>query len=112
MFRNFFSAGEAVLDVQPDGILDVLHRLFVAVALAVAALQRRTGYKVSVRVGFDNNRQAQSLHAMDYNLTPEECRKYLTVTTSHPSRDRDTLRTHAGITSFVAWCPTFALLLG
>ena len=68
MFGNFFSIGEAVLDLQPDGVLDVLHRLFVAVVLAVAALQRRTGHGVSFRVGLDNNRQAQLLHAMDYKL--------------------------------------------
>src|SRR5271157_295143 len=60
--RVSWSLRDPVLNVQPDGVLNILHRLFVAFSLAVATLQRRAGHEVSVRVGFDHNRQSQVLH--------------------------------------------------
>jgi hypothetical protein len=41
--------------MQPDGILDVLDGLFVSVALAVEALERRTGNEVPAGIAFDND---------------------------------------------------------
>jgi len=60
--RNLFAIGEPVFDVQPDGILDIFDGLFVAVSLAVATLEGRARNEVTVRVGFDNDRQDNVFH--------------------------------------------------
>lgn len=63
MFRDFLAVGEAILDVQPDSILDVGYRFFVGVSLAVAALQRRAGNKIAVRVTLKNDGKRDLFHA-------------------------------------------------
>jgi hypothetical protein len=57
------AVSQAVLDVQSDGVLDVLHGLFVSVSLAVATLQGGTGNEVAVGVSFDNDGKSEALHA-------------------------------------------------
>lgn len=44
----FLAIRTTIFDVQPDGIFDVFHGLFVGVSLAVAALKRRAGNKIAV----------------------------------------------------------------
>jgi len=48
--------------MQTDGVLDVLHGLFVGIPLAVAALQRGTGDEIAVRVCFHNDGKDKMLH--------------------------------------------------
>ena len=48
--RNPFAGGEAILNMEMNSILDILHCLFVGFTLAVAALQCWAGNKVSVWV--------------------------------------------------------------
>ena len=46
---------EAILDMQPDGVLDVFHRLFVRVPLAIATLKRGARDEIALRVAFDDD---------------------------------------------------------
>ncbi len=45
-----------------NSILDILHCLFVGFSLAIAALQRWAGHKVSIVVGFDHDWQSEVFH--------------------------------------------------
>ncbi len=62
MFGNFLAACKAILDMQPDRILDVLHGFFVRISLAVTTLKPRTGNKVAVGVSFYHVRQRKLFH--------------------------------------------------
>jgi hypothetical protein len=60
--RDFFALGQAVLDVQLNGVLNVLDGFLVRVALAVAALKRGTGNEVAIGVRFDDDRKSNVFH--------------------------------------------------
>ena len=55
MFGNFLAVGDAVVNVQADGVLDVLHRLFVGVALAIATLKHGAGNEAAVRISLNGD---------------------------------------------------------
>ena len=55
---NFLAVGNAVFNVQSNGVLDGLDSLFVAVSLATASLERRARNEVTVRICFDNDERA------------------------------------------------------
>jgi hypothetical protein len=47
---NFLTVGDAVFDMETEGILDVCNGFFVGVPLAVTSLQRGTGNEVTVGI--------------------------------------------------------------
>jgi hypothetical protein len=57
---NFFSVGQAILDVQADGVFDILDRFFVGISLAIATLG--TGNKIAVGIGFNDDWKYQIPH--------------------------------------------------
>lgn len=59
---NLFAVGQPVLDVQPDGILDVVDSFFVRFALTVATLERRAGNETAIGVCFNDDRKRNVLH--------------------------------------------------
>ncbi len=63
---NLFSIGQSVFDVQLNGVLDVLNRFFVRIALAVAALERGAGNEKTIRVRFDDDGKSNVLHSCDH----------------------------------------------
>jgi hypothetical protein len=59
---NLLAVSDTVFDVQSNGVLDVRDGLFVAVSLAIAALERRARNEVTVRICFDNDRKSYIFH--------------------------------------------------
>ena len=53
----FLALLNAILEVQLNGILHVLHRLLVGIALAIAPLQFRAGNKITIFVPLNNHRK-------------------------------------------------------
>ena len=53
--RNFFALGQTIFDVEADGIPNIFDSLFVALALTVAALERRTGDEIPVSISLDDD---------------------------------------------------------
>jgi len=60
---DFFTICEAILYVQADRILDVLDGFLIAITLAVAALKRRAGNEVTVRVRLYDDRKCHISHS-------------------------------------------------
>jgi hypothetical protein len=54
-FRDLFAIGNTVFPRQPHGILDVLDGLFVSVAWAVAARERRTANQTPAGMAFEDH---------------------------------------------------------
>ncbi len=59
---DFFTVGKPVLDVQLDGVLDVVDGFLVRFALTVATLERRAGNKKTIGVCFDDDGKSDVLH--------------------------------------------------
>jgi hypothetical protein len=59
---NFFIVGDAIFEVEEDGILDVFQRFFIGVALGITALQLGAGGKVAIFVLFEQDGKKKSVH--------------------------------------------------
>jgi hypothetical protein len=66
--RDFFALGQPILDVQLNGVLNVLDGFLVRVALAVAALKRGTRNEVAIGVRFDDNRKSNVFHNLGHYM--------------------------------------------
>jgi hypothetical protein len=59
---NFFIVGDAIFEVQKDGILDVFQCFFIGVTLGITSLQLWAGGEVAVFVLFEQDGKKKSAH--------------------------------------------------
>jgi hypothetical protein len=59
---NFFIVGDAIFEVEKDGILDVFQRFFIGVALGITSLQLGAGGKIAIFVLFEQDGKKESAH--------------------------------------------------
>jgi hypothetical protein len=59
---NFFIVGDAIFEVEKDGILDVFQRFFIGVALGITALQLWAGGEVAIFVLLEQDGKKKSAH--------------------------------------------------
>jgi hypothetical protein len=59
---NFFIVGDAIFEVEEDGILDIFQRFFIGVALGITALQLGAGGKIAIFVLFKQDGKKKSAH--------------------------------------------------
>jgi len=64
--RNLFAVRQSVCDVQLNGVLDVLYRFLVRIALAVAALERGAGSEKAIGIRFDDDGKSNVLHDLKH----------------------------------------------
>ena len=71
LLGDFFAICEAILYVQADRILDVLDGFRIGITLAVAALKRRAGNEVAVRVRLYDDRKCHISQSQIVGLAPK-----------------------------------------
>jgi hypothetical protein len=54
--------GDAIFEVEEDGILDVFQRFFIGIALGITSLQLWAGGKVAIFVLFEQDGKKKSVH--------------------------------------------------
>jgi hypothetical protein len=59
---NFFIVGDAIFEVEEDGILDIFQCFFIGVTLGVTSLKLRAGGKVAIFVLFEQDGKKESAH--------------------------------------------------
>lgn len=62
MLWYLFAIGNAVIQMQPDGVSYIFDRLFVRLTLAIAPLQGWTRNKIAIVVSFQNDGEGEVPH--------------------------------------------------